>query len=372
MVSMGFSRHQIGNFKVSLDNSTDKVTIHDEANGQSLCTSLHEFLCLVSASERLGSKVMQARLRSPGLIVHENLERNNFSMTSKELLDLLVETEAAPSGESASKWWLAFLEENKERPVLVSRLIAELRARSMTINDFFLTYVYSNTDNIQANLDFADYRRLRVSRPDSSATPELLKTLKALLLEFEKSLDIDPKSTPSTNLNWWNKFCSCAANWTSDDALALVELMRSVRSLTHLIRIAALASTNRPVALLHFRCCLDAITPQVWPAILAFGPDLECAAFAPHFSVINILLEHELAAAAGSIKQFTLADLETALKNLPACLTEEKVLRLVSALSYGPEEISDKELQLLSQIFSYTVSVETLREQVKLALRRPA
>jgi hypothetical protein len=126
------------------------------------------------------------------------------------------------------------------------------------------------------------------------------------------------------------------------------------------------------VALLHFRCCLDSITPQVWSAILAFGPDLECAAFAPHFSVLNTLLEHELNAPGGNSKQFTLSDLETALKNLPACLTEEKVLRLVSALSYGPEELSDKELKILSQIFSYTVSEETLREQVKLMLRRPA
>ena len=84
------------------------------------------------------------------------------------------------------------------------------------------------------------------------------------------------------------------------------------------------------------------------------------------------MLEHETNAPAGSSKQFTLADLETALKNLPACLTEEKVLRLVSALSHGPEEISDKELKLLSRIFSYTVSVETLREQVKLTLSKGA
>ncbi len=62
---------------------------------------------------------------------------------------------------SARKWWEAFETENKERPALVLRLAEELSTRKATITEFFLAYVYSNTDNIQANLNYLDYLRLK-------------------------------------------------------------------------------------------------------------------------------------------------------------------------------------------------------------------
>ena len=62
---------------------------------------------------------------------------------------------------SARKWWEMFEVENKARKGHVLRLIEELRARKANITDFFLAYVYSNTDNIQANLHFLDYSRLK-------------------------------------------------------------------------------------------------------------------------------------------------------------------------------------------------------------------
>lgn len=62
---------------------------------------------------------------------------------------------------SARKWWNAFEEENRHRPALVLRLCEELTKREASIGEFFLSYVYSNTDNIQANLHYLDYRRLK-------------------------------------------------------------------------------------------------------------------------------------------------------------------------------------------------------------------
>lgn len=62
---------------------------------------------------------------------------------------------------SARKWWQAFESENKDRPALVLRLADELRVRKATITEFFLAYVFSNTDNIQANLYYLDYKRLK-------------------------------------------------------------------------------------------------------------------------------------------------------------------------------------------------------------------
>jgi type IV secretory pathway TraG/TraD family ATPase VirD4 len=62
---------------------------------------------------------------------------------------------------SARKWWEAFESENKTRTALVLRLAEELAYRKATITEFFLAYVYSNTDNIQANLSYLDYTRLK-------------------------------------------------------------------------------------------------------------------------------------------------------------------------------------------------------------------
>ena len=62
---------------------------------------------------------------------------------------------------SAKKWWEAFETENKHRVALVLRLAEELQNRKATITEFFLAYVYSNTDNIQANLHYLDYTRLK-------------------------------------------------------------------------------------------------------------------------------------------------------------------------------------------------------------------
>jgi len=61
--------------------------------------------------------------------------------------------------ESAARWWIAFEEQNKTRTALILRLAEELALRRSTVDAFFMAYVYSNTDNIQANLDYLDYHR---------------------------------------------------------------------------------------------------------------------------------------------------------------------------------------------------------------------
>ncbi len=67
---------------------------------------------------------------------------------------------------SAAKWWQAFESENKHRPALILRLAEELAVRKATITEFFLTYEYSNTENIQANLHYLDYSRLKKEEDD--------------------------------------------------------------------------------------------------------------------------------------------------------------------------------------------------------------
>jgi type IV secretory pathway TraG/TraD family ATPase VirD4 len=57
----------------------------------------------------------------------------------------------------ARKWWEAFEQENKLRAPLVLKVAQEIAERKATITDFFLAYVYSNSDNIQATFAYLDY-----------------------------------------------------------------------------------------------------------------------------------------------------------------------------------------------------------------------
>lgn len=90
---------------------------------------------------------------------------NTKGWTEQQVLDKLSETKKKLDWDnttgSARKWWEAFENENKHRMALVLRLGEELAVRKATITEFFLAYVYSNTDNIQANLHYLDYTRLK-------------------------------------------------------------------------------------------------------------------------------------------------------------------------------------------------------------------
>jgi hypothetical protein len=99
---------------------------------------------------------------------------------------------------SARKWWEAFESENRYRPHLVLRLAEELWIRSSTITDFFLSYVYSNTDNIQANLHYLDYTRLKKQEENEKrgrAMEEAKKTPKNGSKKKSKATKPAPKKT---------------------------------------------------------------------------------------------------------------------------------------------------------------------------------
>jgi cellulose synthase operon protein C len=62
---------------------------------------------------------------------------------------------------SARKWWDAIEQENGTKLQLVLGLAEELANRRATITEFFQAFVYSNTEDIQANLHYLDFMRLK-------------------------------------------------------------------------------------------------------------------------------------------------------------------------------------------------------------------
>ncbi|MBL8724356.1 MAG: type IV secretion system DNA-binding domain-containing protein [Planctomycetes bacterium] len=70
---------------------------------------------------------------------------------------------------SARKWWEAFERENLKQMHSVLRLAEELAVRQATVTEFFLAYVYSNCDDIQASLHYLDYLRLKKKDEEKKA-----------------------------------------------------------------------------------------------------------------------------------------------------------------------------------------------------------
>lgn len=108
----------------------------------------------------------------------------------KRLEDVKRQVAYAEAAEtSAGKWWTAFEAENSHRPKLVLRLAEELAGRSATIQEFFLAYVYSNTDNIQANLHYLDYRRLKAQEEEKKKAAAQAAKRTSSSVDAEKEID---------------------------------------------------------------------------------------------------------------------------------------------------------------------------------------
>lgn len=95
-------------------------------------------------------------------------------LTNEEALKRLQEVKEtlgwANTVGSARKWWVAFEDANRNQVPLVLRLAEELAKRRATITEFFLAYVYSNTDNIQGNLHYLDYVRIKREEDNKKKT----------------------------------------------------------------------------------------------------------------------------------------------------------------------------------------------------------
>lgn len=83
--------------------------------------------------------------------VDEEIHRN--IATVKALLNF----EASP--ERVLRWWEAFELRNESRPGLVLQVLKEIERRGATLHQYYLSYLWGRSDNIQAVLDHLDYKR---------------------------------------------------------------------------------------------------------------------------------------------------------------------------------------------------------------------
>jgi len=74
--------------------------------------------------------------------------------------------------------------------------------RGATITEFFLAYVYSNTDNIQANLHYLDYTRLKKSTEAEKAAAERKEEPRKTEPKIEESKSSDDQDDDDDDDSW--------------------------------------------------------------------------------------------------------------------------------------------------------------------------
>lgn len=121
----------------------------------------------LKGQRRLDTASASAGVQPPGI-------SDTAGWTEEQITSKLTETRRKLDWDnttgSARKWWEAFENENKHHTALVLRLAEELANRRATITEFFLAYIYSNTDNIQANLHYLDYARVKKAEEQARRT----------------------------------------------------------------------------------------------------------------------------------------------------------------------------------------------------------
>ncbi|MEZ5963198.1 MAG: DUF4062 domain-containing protein [Planctomycetota bacterium] len=117
-------------------------------------------------AKKKGEAILALPVGDPFDPVEDTIAWDNRTATSgadldSEIADLRGKLDWANTTGSARQWWEAFEAENGHRKTLVVRLMFALRHLQSSITEFFLSYVYSNTDNIAANLHYLRYRQIK-------------------------------------------------------------------------------------------------------------------------------------------------------------------------------------------------------------------
>ncbi len=321
--------------------------------GSHSALSSHDLLALGVVVERAMWRLEDYWLRNKAAALRDNVVAENPDMSAEDLKALLLETlsvgEHGSDGTSASRWMLTFLEENSERPDLIVRLLCELQHRESSVREFFLTYVYSDTENIGANLHLLDCQRALSEELLEEADEGLQRVAKALLSDLYYELGIDGASQTEQQL--WGVFEEGLRTWTQDDLLAVQRLSQQLRSRQELFGLAALTQSLRPLALYHYWHCLILCESKTWKHVIGMDRQYAAEALAPHYRVLDVCLAvlcqaHDIMPIV-EVSCIDVSDVQTASTHLPF-LSDGRLARAISQYVQR-EGLSEERLQELSK-----------------------
>jgi hypothetical protein len=364
---------KVGNFGMTFHVPSGRGEFINYSKEDSSSVSLRDVLDLGISVERGLWRLADRLLHDRGLALFSRLKEENPHVSAEELFQQMLETipsgEASEEGATSSRWILAFVQENKTRPDLLSRMLCALKARECTVRDFFLAYVYSNTENIAANLHFFDYLRAHESeheeRPETN--DELCKTAKALLTDMRFELSIKDASADHQAL--WQSLEDHASTWSSEDVLALERLSRLIHSSRHFVSLAGLAQSVRPLAMYHYFQYLTFAGARDWVHVLRSEREFSVESLHGHYLMIDIAI-------AGLLSDYgynpvaqhaplSLTDAERVLKRLALAPQGGLAQLVVSAIDYSsfPSDGAER----LAKALSFLVPATDIQQHAEAA-----
>jgi hypothetical protein len=217
------------------------------------------------------------------------------------------------------------------------------------VREFFLTYVYSDTENIGANLHLLDCQRALSEELLEEADEGLQRVAKALLSDLYYELGIDGASQTEQQL--WGVFEEGLRTWTQDDLLAVQRLSQQLRSRQELFGLAALTQSLRPLALYHYWHCLILCESKTWKHVIGMDRQYAAEALAPHYRVLDVCLAvlcqaHDIMPIV-EVSCIDVSDVQTASTHLPF-LSDGRLARAISQYVQR-EGLSEERLQELSK-----------------------
>ena len=319
--------------------------------------SSHDLLALGVVVERAMWRLEDYWLRNKAAALRDEVVAENPDMSAEDLKALLLETlsvgEHGGDGTSAARWMLTFLEMNSARPDLVVGFLCELQHRESSVKEFFLTDVYSNTNNIGANLHLLDCQRALSEEVLEEADEGLQRVAKALLSDLHYELGLDGASRSEQQL--WAAFEKGLRTWTPDDLLAVQRLSQQLRSRQELFGLAALTQSLSPLALYHYWHCLILCESKTWKHVIGMERQYAAEGLLPHYRVLDVCLAvlcraHDIMPIA-EVPCIEVSDVQSASTHLPFLLDG----RLARAISQyvKREGLSEERLQELSEALCY-------------------
>lgn len=357
-------RIKVGNVTIDTSDShlSASVTL---PSSTPVALSTSDTIALTLASEMLSQHVRDSMLIRKGRALERKFRSENPSLTDEQLKDLLLETlpsgEASTDGSSSSEWMLQFVQANVSRPDLMVAFLCELHARQASARHFFLAYVYSNCDNIQANLHYFDYSRAQALTDIEHRDEKLLTTNSTLVADLHDCLRIDQGSESQKLL--WAIFAQGALLGNDEDLVALTELAKTIRSRDHFFALASLATSLRPSALFHFFSYLALHENQAWHTALALHPSYVPESLATHHRIIQACyatlcqrheVPHDPLTFRLSVKEVT----ETA-RNVPMH-PDGQVARAIAG-RIDIEGLSQQELEDIQVALHYLLKIEEIK-----------
>lgn len=254
--------------------------------------------------------------------------------------------------------------EQKHNPGLVNNVLFELQARNASLEEFFLAFVGSHTNNIAGVIYYMEYLRAILKMDPEEQDPYVKSAIDRMLPEIECDFAVKSSGTELPVL--WKKLIVNSKNWNSLDCFALIELHRNLNSGKELLRLCALAQSVRPLALYYYYMVLTLQDAHLIN-LLRCEPEYYAERYAPHAKYLEICMQSlfdKLEIPTSSVPPVvSIEDLENLKTQYQYSKTSCIPRRLLDRLSTA--DLSANNIERIYSALNFNIDKQTIIKRVK-------